>query len=280
MIPMANADTQSLLEWLLDLLKDPAARADLLDDPNRYLDIHGFGDVDSRDLYDALCLAADNDRGHSDHNDHGNHYPPPKHYNNHEDAGHYLKSYITNNYTYVDDRDTNVDNSIHQKIDTDGGDFDQNIDNHSVTASGDGAIAAGGDIRDSTLTTGDGNVVGDNNEAVTGNHNTTAFGQGDATNASFDDAHFGSGSGVSLGGDATGSAQDNDTSTSVHGGDGATTVNAAGDHGDANAVANQAHTESDFDSHVDDHSSVDNHADLNSHNSADFDDSHNTNIHT
>jgi len=275
---MANADTQSLLEWLLDLLKDPAARADLLDDPNRYLDSHGFGDVDSRDLYDALCLAADHDN--HGHNDHGNHYPPPKHYNNHEDAGHYLKSYITNNYTYVDDRDTNVDNSIHQKIDTDGGDFDQNIDNHSVTASGDGAIAAGGDIRDSTLTTGDGNVVGDNNEAVTGNHNTTAFGQGDATNASFDDAHFGSGSGVSLGGDATGSAQDNDTSTSVHGGDGATTVNAAGDHGDANAVANQAHTESDFDSHVDDHSSVDNHADLNSHNSADFDDSHNTNIHT
>lgn len=275
---MANADTQSLLEWLLDLLKDPSARADLLDDPNKYLDDHGFGNVDSHDLYDALCLAAD-DNNHS-HSDHGNHFPPPKHYNNHEDAGHYLKSYITNNYTYIDDRDTNIDDSIHQKIDTHGGDFDQNIDNHPVVASGDGAIAAGGDIRDSTLTTGDGNVVGDNNEAVTGNHNTTAFGSGDATNASFDDAHFGSGSGVSLGGDAHGSAQDNDTSTSVHGGSGATSVNAAGDHGDANTVANQAHSESDFDQHVDDHSSVDNHADLNSHNTDHFDDSHNTNIHT
>ena len=44
------ADTQSLLEWLLDLLKDPSARADLLDDPNKYLDDHGFGNVDSHDV--------------------------------------------------------------------------------------------------------------------------------------------------------------------------------------------------------------------------------------
>jgi hypothetical protein len=277
MIPMANADTQSLLEWLLDLLKDPSARADLLDDPNKYLDDHGFGNVDARDLYDSLCLAADNDHSH---NDHGNHYPPPKHYNNHEDAGHYLKSYITNNYTYVDDRDTNIDDSIHQKIDTHGGDFDQTIDNHPVVASGDGAIAAGGDIRDSTLTTGDGNVVGDGNRAVTGDHNTTAFGQGDATNASFDDAHFGSGSGVSLGGDATGSAEHNDTSTSVHGGDGATTVNAAGAGADANTVADQTHNQSDFDQDIDSHASVDNHADVASHNSVDTHDSHDFDLHT
>jgi hypothetical protein len=277
MIPMANADTQSLLEWLLDLLKDPSARADLLDDPNKYLDDHGFGNVDARDLYDSLCLAADNDHSH---NDHGNHYPPPKHYNNHEDAGHYLKSYITNNYTYVDDRDTNIDDSIHQKIDTHGGDFDQTIDNHPVVASGDGAIAAGGDIRDSTLTTGDGNVVGDGNRAVTGDHNTTAFGQGDATNASFDDAHFGSGSGVSLGGNASGSAEDNDTSTAVHGGSGATNVNAAGNDGNANDVANQAHTTSDFDQDIDSHSSVDSHADVASHNSVDTHDSHDFDLHT
>lgn len=270
-------DTQSLLEWLLDLLKDPAARADLLDDPNRYLDSHGFGDVDSRDLYDALCLAADNDNhGHSDH---GNHFPPPKHYNNHENAGHYLKSYITNNYTYIDDRDTNIDDSIHQKIDTHGGDFDQNIDNHPVVASGDGAIAAGGDIRDSTLTTGNGNVVGDDNNAVTGNHNTTAFGSGDATNASFDDAHFGSGSGVSLGGNASGTAEDNDTSTSVHGGHGATAVNVAGEHGTANEGVNQEHTDVDQHFSQDDHTRVDDHSESGSHNSVDTHDSHDVDLH-
>jgi hypothetical protein len=85
---------------------------------------------------------------------------------------------------------------------------------------------------------------------------------------------------VSLGGDAHGSAQDNDTSTNVHGGDGATSVNAAGEHANASTLANQAHTTSDFDTDVDNHSSVDSHADVNSHNSADFDDSHNTHIHT
>ena len=103
----------------------------------------------------------------------------------------YLNTYVTNNY--IDDRDTTVDNSVNQQIDTHGGNFDQDIDVHSTVASGDGAVAAGGDIDHSTITTGDhnqvgdgnvagnGNVVGDHNQAVTGDRDTTSFGHGDAT---------------------------------------------------------------------------------------------------
>ncbi len=106
----------------------------------------------------------------------------------HHAAMQYLNSYVTSNY--VDDRHTTVDNSTNQQIDTHGGDFDQDIDVHSTVASGDGAVAAGGDIRDSTVTTGDhnqvgagnvsgnGDVVGDRNLAVTGDHDTTAFASG------------------------------------------------------------------------------------------------------
>jgi hypothetical protein len=209
----------------------------------------------------------------------GEHYPPPPHpRHGGEDAGQYLNNYITNNYTSIDDRDTNVDSSIHQNIDTGGGDFEQTIDNDPVIASGDGAVAAGDDIRDSTLTTGDGNIVGDDNQAVTGDHNSTAFGSGDASTSSFDDARFGDGGAVSIGGDAEGSSTDNDTTTSVRGGDGATSVNAAGDSGDANQFANQSETDSSVDSSFDDHSNVDSHSDVNSHNQAEFTDDHSISV--
>ncbi|MGQ0480679.1 MAG: IniB N-terminal domain-containing protein, partial [Pseudonocardia sp.] len=187
----------SLLDWILSILRDPDERAAFQADPGGYADDHGFGDLSAADVHDALCLIADNQSASYDHdngydNGYDNnghvHYPPPKHYDNDDDAAHYLNNYITNEYTVVDDRDTYVDQSIHQDIDTDGGDFEQTIDNDPVIASGDGAVAAGGDIEDSTVTTGDGNVVGDNNQAVTGDDNTTAFGSGNASSADFDDA--------------------------------------------------------------------------------------------
>lgn len=33
------------------------------------------------------------------------------------------RRHSTNNYTSIDDRDTRIDNSVHQRIDTDGGDI-------------------------------------------------------------------------------------------------------------------------------------------------------------
>jgi hypothetical protein len=277
MITMADTDTHTLIEWLLDILKDPEAREALLDDPNGYLNQCGWGDADAGDIEDALRLIHhDDDDDHGDHgddddDDRGNHHPAPHHHHDNEDAGTYLRNYVTNNYTYVDDRDTEVDNSVHQRIDTDGGDFDQTIDNDPVVASGDGAVAAGHDIRDSTVTTGDGNVVGNGNQAVTGDDNTTAFGQGDATDANFSDARFGDGSGVSLGGNATGHSEDNDTSTSVRGGDGATSVNASGDHGYANQYADQSHTDNSSDDDYENHTRIEDHSEHGSHNHSETD---------
>ena len=84
----------------------------------------------------------------------------------HKAAVEHLSRFITNNF--IDDRDTTVDNSVNQQIDTGGGDFDQDIDIDSNVASGDGAVAAD-DITDSNVVTGDDNVVGDGN--VTGDGN-------------------------------------------------------------------------------------------------------------
>src|SRR4051812_17974334 len=131
----------SLLEWIMDLLRDPEARAEFERDPEGYAHDHGFDNLSAADVHDALCLIADND--HHSHHDHGGHYPPPHHYNHDDDGASYLKSYVTNNYTTIEEHETNIDNSVHQNIDTDGGDFHQVIDNDPVVASGDGAVAAG-----------------------------------------------------------------------------------------------------------------------------------------
>jgi hypothetical protein len=216
----------SLLELLLNLLRDPSALAAYRDDPEGFLS--SCGDVSPEDIREALVLLQDNqdaDFGR-DYNTGGNHIhvppPPPAPRpepgeSDHEAAVRYLNEYVTTNY--IDDRDTIVDNSVNQQIDTDGGDFDQDIDVDSTVASGDGAVAAGDDIEDSEIVTGDDNVVGDDNvtgddnitgdgnQAVIGDDNTTAFGDGDATSAEIDgDVTVDDGSSLAVGG---GSSVDN-----------------------------------------------------------------------
>src|SRR5882757_8702065 len=257
------ATSTSLLDWLLDLLRDPDARAAFLRDPDGYLNECGFHDVSSADVHDTLSLISEND--HSN-NHHGVHYPPPSHDYHGGSAGHYLNSYITNNYTTIEEHNTNIDNSVHQDIDTHGGDFHQVIDNDPVVASGDGSVAAGGDIRDSTLTTGNGNA--------------TAFGSGDATNADLGHTNIGDGGSLSIGGDAYGHNEDNDTSTSVHNsGSGDTSVNAAGSHGDASQYANQSEHDDSAHTNYEDNSSSDSHDDIGSNNDHSYSDSHEVDVH-
>jgi hypothetical protein len=272
------ATSTSFIDWLLDLLRDPDARAAFQANPDDFLNRHGYGDLSTSDVYDSLCHISEHD-GSS-----GVHYPAPKHHSDHDgghhDSGHYLRDYITNNYTTINEHNTYVDNSVHQNIDTHGGDFDQTIDNDPVIASGDGSVAAGGDIRDSTVTTGNHNVVGDNNQAVTGDHDTTAFGSGNATNADLGNSHFGDGGALSVGGDAHGHNTDNDTNTSVHNsGSGDTSVNAAGSNGHAGQNADQHESDNSSHSNYEDNSHTDSHDDVNSHNSADVSDSHDADIH-
>ncbi len=229
------AETLSLLEFIQKLFSNEDGVRDLFrENPDQTLADNGLADLTEDDVQDALVLVDDsqtadfsrnydtggnsidfsnanlgsrnsfdndNDRDHDDDGDGGGHKAAVEH----------LSRFITNNF--VDDRDTTVDNSINQQIDTDGGDFDQDIDVDSNVASGDGAVAAD-DITDSNVVTGDDNVVGDGNvvgddnvtgdnaRVVSGDGNTTSFGEGDATSTDIggdvrvgDGGSFSSGSG-------------------------------------------------------------------------------------
>ncbi|MBN9097998.1 MULTISPECIES: IniB N-terminal domain-containing protein [unclassified Pseudonocardia] len=225
------AESMSLMEFIQKLFTDGDLRALFNSDPQAVMSDYGLSSLSPDDVCDALVLAQDNQTADfsRDYNTGGNHIqlppapPAPRPEpgeSEHEAAVRYLNTYVTNNY--VDDRDTIVDNSVNQQIDTGGGDFDQDIDIDSVVASGDGAVAAGGDIEDSTITTGDdnqvgdgnvkgdGNVVGDDNQAVTGDGNTTSFGDGDATSTKVGgDVNVGDGGAFASGGSASVDNSDN-----------------------------------------------------------------------
>ncbi|MCU1666098.1 MAG: hypothetical protein JWR58_6163, partial [Pseudonocardia sp.] len=218
----------SLIDLLLNLLRDPQALAAYQNNPQGFLSSCG-SNVSPADIHDALVLLQDSQDADSNGTQHtgathlADHVqvPTPPAYDghtggsDHEAAVRYLNTYITNNN--IDDRHTTVDNSIHQQVDTHGGNFDQDIDVHSTVASGDGAVAAGGDIEGSTVVTGhdnqvgdnnvrgDGNVVGDNNDVISGHDNTAAFGNGDANSASFDHVNVSDGGALAVGGNADGS---------------------------------------------------------------------------
>ena len=250
----------SLIDMILNLLRNPTELAAFQQNPEAYLDACGAGSVTPADLHDALVLADDSQNGDfsRDYNTGGNHIqlppaPPAPHpqpgETEHEAAVRYLNTYVTNNY--VDDRSTVVDNSTNQQIDTHGGNFDQNIDVHSTVASGDGAVAAGGDISGSTVTTGndnqvgdgnvkgDGNVLGNGNQAVTGDHSTTAFGSGNATSTDVGhDLTVGDGGAFASGG----SASVNNSDNSQHDVGNTTTDNST--HGSFNDSSNHAVTDS------------------------------------
>ena len=222
----------SLYELILNLLRDPKAIEDFRDDPEAYL--ASCGDFSSDDVKDAIELIRDHDDdddnngrdgGHTVHVAPPSNPPEPRDgESEHEAAVRYLNTYVTNNY--IDDRDTTVDNSINQQIDNRGGIFDQDIDIDSNVASGDGAVAAD-DITNSDVVTGDdnvvgddnvtgdGNVVGDDNEVVSGNDNTTSFGDGDATSTAVDgDVTVGAGGGFSSGSGDT-EIDNSDNSTNI-----------------------------------------------------------------
>jgi hypothetical protein len=278
----------SLIEFLLNLLRDPEAREAFLEDGEGYLAECGIDHLSAADLHDALLLLQDNQEASfdRDYNTGGNSItvhtppPPPADHDDHEDAVQYLNHYITNNY--VNDSDTIIDNSLNQVIDTGGGDFDQDIDVDNTIATGDGAVAVGGDVEDSQIVSGDGNVVGDgnvtgdnnivgdDNEAVYGDGNTTSFGSGDATSTEIGgDVNVSNGGAFSSGGDATGeydvdgSFNDTTTETNTHFED-------SFNSDDDTTVGSHNDTETDIDTHtsVDSHDDVENH--VGSHNDTDL----------
>ncbi len=256
---------KSLIQFILDLLRDPEKLEEFSDDPNGVMNACGLGGVSPEEVHDAIVMAQDNDDVSFDRDHHtgGNHVaganvpppPPPAHDDDHDAGVRYLDTYVTNNYVTntVDDRDTIIDQSVNQNIHTGGGDFRQEIDNHSVNATGDGSVAAGRDIEDSTITTGNHNIVGDDNKVVTGEHNTTAFGQGSAVR----DVNVEDGSAFSVNGDASGDSSTNDSYTTTHiEDDDVTTIRDSYNH----------ETDNSTETNIDDHS----HDDLLSHNDVDL----------
>ena len=261
----------NLIELILRLLKDPAALAEFQENPDAVLAACGASDVSAEDVHDALVLASDDDDDNNGGH-HNHHVPPPPHprpgESDHDATVRYIKEYVTNNY--VDDRDTSVDNSVNQQIDTGGGDLDQDIRTSSSTASGDGAVAAGGDIRNSTVTSGDGNQIGENNirgdgnvqgegnDVVSGDHNTTAFGSGAANSADIGHASVSGGGALSVAADATGD-QGNFDSHNVAEATNTTDVDVDGSFNTENTTESSSHNTSETHLSTDSHNVDENH---------------------
>jgi hypothetical protein len=236
------AENLSILEFLQRMIDNVGLRDWFARDPQGALEYHGLKDVSPEDVRDAIVLADDSQTADFSRNvdqsfhgpvgvaaareaTHGGHSEGHSdgHSEGHREAIEHLSRYVTNNF--VDNRDTNVDDSVNQQIHTDGGSVLQDIETRSATASGDGSVAAGDDIRDSLVTSGDdnqigtGNVRGDNNlqgnnnEVVHGDGNTTAFASGAANSADLDGVRVSGGSALSVGDEATGDQHNIDDHT-------------------------------------------------------------------
>ncbi|MEV4313203.1 IniB N-terminal domain-containing protein [Actinocrispum sp. NPDC049592] len=271
---------QSLLDFILELLRDPSAQQEFRDDPGGTLDKHGFHGLCGQDVADVLPLVADNSRVSLDRSyDVGNNnvhpvVPPPPHPMPGDHSMHGVVrqfEYITNTYTWNDSHNTVVDNSVNQNIWAKGDVF-QLFDNDPVVASGDGAVAAGDDVHNAS--TGGG---------------VQSFGNGDAYNLG-DITASGAGSAVAVGdGSATGSADDNSTDADIHN-FGAGEVAVAGTGASVNQ-SQDSHNVSDSFNHTDSHDDTnshnisdslnhtDSHDDVNSHNHVDSHDDLNSNNH-
>jgi hypothetical protein len=232
---ISMAENLSILEFLQKMIDNTSLRDWFARDPQGALAHYGLQDVSPEDVRDAIVLADDSQtadfsrsydtgfhgslpggNGHhiAGRTDHDTEHHSSGHSSGHQEAVEHLSRYVTNNF--VDDRDTNVDDSVNQQIHTHGGDVDQFIRTDSTTASGDGAVAAHGDILGSQVTTGDGNqigdgnikgdnnVQGDGNQVVHGDGNTTAFGSGAANSADLHNVNVSDGGALSVAGPANG----------------------------------------------------------------------------
>jgi len=216
----------TLLEFLLSLFGDSPAdlelQQDFAKDPYGTLKAAGLEDLTADDVHDALVLVQDNqtvDFGDSEISTGGNSIvvPPPPAFPHHEAAhteGHsaveYIQTYVTN--TEVQDGDTLLGSPVKQVIDADG-DVDQVLTSTTTAATGDGAVAAGDDIDESTVTTGDGNAIGE--DSLAGDGNTVAYGTGDATSATVSGTTVSEGGALSIGGSATGTHSTVDSGNTV-----------------------------------------------------------------
>jgi hypothetical protein len=213
------ADSYSLLDLILKLLSDGEEAEKFAENPHGYLEGKGLEGICADDVKDLKALVLDYDtnvkaafgdttfdlgnKGSAYGGDAGGHdggpHRRPDHDDDHRGDRHdgddedekdaVIKEItnILNNYTYttIDDRDTAFDQSVKQNIFAKG-DVNQEFDYDTTVASGDGAVAAGGDVYgaatgdgaiaaggdiDGDAVSGDGNVTGNGNTLVGGDGN-------------------------------------------------------------------------------------------------------------
>lgn len=134
--PLATI-ANSIIEFILSLLRDPAAMAELKDDPDGTLARNRMEGVCADDIRAVAPVIYDR----PDVMPKAHHTPPPPSDN---DVVNEITR-ITSNWTWVDNRATIVDQSVNQNIWTEGGDVTQVFDQSAGVASGDDSVASGGD---------------------------------------------------------------------------------------------------------------------------------------
>jgi hypothetical protein len=207
---MTNSLSATIIEILERIFGEDQEA--FLANPSGYLEEHGLDNISCEDFNDVFVsflenAEFENDRGPvqlgadvevhrgGDHDD--------DHDSDHEVIAKHLTT-IVHEYgdTYIDDRDVYNDQSFNGTLIAD----DVTFDNDIVNASGDGAVAAGDDIEDSNIVTGDDNIIGNNNQVGDG-----AFGAGSvAGGVTVDDGGAFANNGSTAAGSQDDNSQDND----------------------------------------------------------------------
>jgi len=145
--PLATV-ANSIIEFILSLLRDPAALQELEDDPETTLARNKLSGLCADDvravapvIYDRPDVVPRTAAATTAHAPNVSTHAAPQ---SHTEVVNELTR-ITTSWTMIDSRSTIVDQSVNQNIWTEGGDVSQIFDQSAGIASGDGSIAAGDD---------------------------------------------------------------------------------------------------------------------------------------
>ncbi|WP_261165285.1 IniB N-terminal domain-containing protein [Microbacterium sp. Marseille-Q6965] len=138
----------ALIEFILSLLRDPTAAAEFEEDPQGTLAARGLNNASPADVCAVAPVIAERPAVVAVHHDHDHGVAPkpapkPAPEPDPDPVVREVKN-IMQNFSWVDDRDTVVDQSVNQNIWADG-DVTQVFDQEAVVASGDESMAAGDD---------------------------------------------------------------------------------------------------------------------------------------
>ncbi|SIT87713.1 IniB N-terminal domain-containing protein [Microbacterium sp. RU33B] len=127
----------ALIEFILSLLRDPEVAAEFDEDPDQALAARGLQNASPSDVASVAPIIIERTQVVQ--------VAAPRQtvVEHHNPVVREIKQVVTHNQ-WVDDRDTIVDQSVNQNIWAEG-DVTQTFDNEAIVASGDDAVAAGGD---------------------------------------------------------------------------------------------------------------------------------------